>query len=79
VGDAADGDRNAELSNAKKAFADGRVGRVTGDVSYSSPRRRAASSETLQTINNHKPYFIKHQTGCWLLGFISDVLTTSLA
>jgi hypothetical protein len=38
----ADGDRNAELSNADKSFADRRV---TGDPPCSSPRRRAASHE----------------------------------
>jgi hypothetical protein len=72
----ADGDGNAELSNANKSFADHRV---TGDPPCSSPRRRAASTQILESTNNHKPYFIKRRTGFCLLGFISDVLTTSLA
>jgi hypothetical protein len=38
----ADGDRNAELSNANKSFADHRG---TGDPPCSSPRRRAASTQ----------------------------------
>jgi hypothetical protein len=37
----ADGDRNAELSNANESFADHRV---TVDPPCSSPRRRAAST-----------------------------------
>jgi hypothetical protein len=37
-----DGDRNAELLNAIKSFADRRV---TGDPPCSSPRRRAASTQ----------------------------------
>jgi hypothetical protein len=73
---AANGDRNAELSNANKSFT---YHRVTGDPPCSSPRRRAASTEILESTNNHKQYFIKHLTGFCLLGFISDVLTTSLA
>ncbi len=73
---ATDGDRNAELSNANKSFADHRV---TGDPPCSNPRRRATSTQILESTNNHKPYFIKHRTGFCLLGFISDVLTTSLA
>jgi hypothetical protein len=67
---AADGDRNAELSNANKSFADHRV---TGDPPSSSPGRRAASTQILESTNNHKPYFIKHRTGFYLLGYISDV------
>jgi hypothetical protein len=73
---ASDGDRNAALSNADKSFADHRV---TGDPPCSSPRRRATSTQILESTNNHKPYFIKHRTGFCLLSFISDVLTTSLA
>jgi hypothetical protein len=61
---AADGDRNAELSNANKSFADRRV---TGDPPCSSPRRRATSTQILESTNNHKPYFIKHRTGFCLL------------
>jgi hypothetical protein len=38
----ADGDRNAELSNANKSFA---ARRVTGDPPCSSPRRRATSTQ----------------------------------
>jgi hypothetical protein len=72
----ADGDRNAELSNANKSFADRRV---TGDPPCSSPKRRATSTQILESTNNHKPYFIKYRTGFCLLSFISDVLTTSLA
>jgi hypothetical protein len=71
-----DGDRNTELSNANKSFADHRV---TGDPPCSSPRRRATSTQILESTINHKPYFIKHLTGFCLLGFINDVLTTSLA
>jgi hypothetical protein len=66
----ADGDRNAELSNANKSFADRRV---TGDPPCSSPTRRATSTQILESTNNHQPYFIKHRTGFFLLGFISDV------
>jgi hypothetical protein len=73
---AVDGDRNAELSNANKSFADHRV---TGDPPCSSPRRRATSTQILESTNNHKPYFTKRRTGFCLLGFISDVRTTSLA
>jgi hypothetical protein len=43
---APDGDRSAELSNANKSFADRRV---TGDPPYSSPRRRAASTQILES------------------------------
>ena len=63
-----------KLNSLKPHFA-GR--RVTGEPLYSSPRRRATSTQILETTNNHKPYFIKHRTGFCLLGFISDVLTTS--
>jgi hypothetical protein len=42
LGEMADGDRNAELSNANKSLADGRV---NGDPPRSSPRRRAASTQ----------------------------------
>jgi hypothetical protein len=69
-GGGADGDRNAELSNANKSFADHRV---TGDPPCSSPRRRATSTRILESTNNHKPYFIKHRTGFCLLGFISGL------
>jgi hypothetical protein len=55
---AADGDRNAGLSNANKSFADHRV---TGDPPCSSPRRRAASTQTLESTNNHKPYIIERR------------------
>jgi hypothetical protein len=72
----ADGDRNAERSKANKSSADRRV---TGDPPCSSPRRSAASTQTLESTDNHKPCFIKHRTGFCLLGFISDALTTSLA
>jgi hypothetical protein len=70
----ADGCRNAELSNANKSFADRRV---TGDPPCSSPRRRAASTQILESTNNHTPYLIKHRTGFCLLGFISDVVLTA--
>jgi hypothetical protein len=73
---AGDRDRNAELSNANKSFADRRV---TGNPPCSSPRRRDTSTQILESTNNHEAYFNKHRTGFCLLGFISDVLTTSLA
>jgi hypothetical protein len=44
---AADGDRNAELSNANKSFADHRV---TGDPPCSSPRSRATSTQILGRV-----------------------------
>jgi hypothetical protein len=68
IGDSADGDRNAELSNANESSADRRV---TGGPPCSSPRRSAASTHVLESTNNHKPYFIEHRTGFCLLGFIS--------
>jgi hypothetical protein len=68
----ADGDRNAALSNANKSFADHRV---TGDPPCSSPRRTAASTQILESTNNHKPCFVKHRTGFCLLGFISHIST----
>jgi hypothetical protein len=46
---AADGDGNAELSNANKSFADRRV---TGDPLCSGPRRRAASTRIPEPANN---------------------------
>jgi hypothetical protein len=52
------GDRNAELSNANISFADHCV---TGDPPCSSPRRRATSTQILESTNNHKPYFIKRR------------------
>jgi hypothetical protein len=60
----------------RKSFADRRA---TGDPPCSSPRRRATSIQILETTNNHKPFFIKHWTGFCLSGWISHVLTTSLA
>jgi hypothetical protein len=57
---APDGDRNAELSNANKSFVDRRV---TGDPPCPSPRRRATSTQTLESTSNHESYFVKHRTG----------------
>ena len=70
----ADGDRSAELSNANKSYADRRV---TGNPPCSSPRRRATSTQILETTSNHKPYAIQQRNGLCLLSIISDVLTTS--
>jgi hypothetical protein len=60
----ADGDRNAELSNANASLEDRRV---TGGPPCSSPRRRAASTQILQSTNNHKPYFISETIFSWQL------------